>query len=149
MHSLKLAPDFNLAGVVGDCRRKIACLTAGPITTSRLAYQRSMPLRPLGWIPRSRAPSSISPAAMAADAHTSAGYPSAAITVCDLDRPAVDFAAATFAAHEFTPSPSSVTCNSKGRLTYLVGSLLTDLPDITRQFLDFAARHLGPLRASS
>ncbi|MBL6082071.1 methyltransferase domain-containing protein [Belnapia sp. T18] len=75
-----------------------------------------------------------------------ARYPDAAITVCDLDRSGVDFAAATFGARGIYSKPDfqALQLGSTFDLIW-VGSLLTHLPEHqTRQFLDFAARHMGP-----
>ena len=75
-----------------------------------------------------------------------ARYPEAAITVCDLDRPGVDFAAATFGARGVYSEPNFRDLYLGGTFDLIwVGSLLTHLPEHqTRQFLDFAARHMGP-----
>ncbi|WP_458095237.1 glycosyltransferase [Roseomonas sp. WA12] len=75
-----------------------------------------------------------------------ARYPDAAITVCDLDRPGVDFAAATFDARGVYSEPNFRDLHLGGPFDLIwVGSLLTHLPEHqTRQFLDFAARHMGP-----
>lgn len=75
-----------------------------------------------------------------------ARYPTAALTVCDLDHAAVDFAAATFDARGVYSTPNFRDLQLEGRFDLIwVGSLLTHLPEHqTRQFLDFAARHMGP-----
>ncbi len=75
-----------------------------------------------------------------------ARYPAAEITVCDLDRPAVDFAAATFDARGVYSTPDFRDLRIDGPFDLIwVGSLLTHLPEHqTRQFLDFAARHMAP-----
>jgi SAM-dependent methyltransferase len=75
-----------------------------------------------------------------------ARYPDAAMTVCDLDRPGVDFAAATFGAQGVYSVPNFRDLQLDGSFDLIwVGSLLTHLPEHqTRQFLDFAARHMGP-----
>jgi len=75
-----------------------------------------------------------------------ARYPDAAITVCDLDRAGVDFAAATFGARGVYSEPNFRDLELGGTFDLIwVGSLLTHLPEHqTRQFLDFAARHMGP-----
>ena len=75
-----------------------------------------------------------------------ARYPAAAITACDLDHPAVDFAAATFAAQPAYSQPNFRDLQLNGPFDLIwVGSLLTHLPEHqTRQFLDFALRHMGP-----
>ncbi len=75
-----------------------------------------------------------------------ARYPSADITVCDLDRPGVDFTAACFGARGVY-SQQDFRDLQLGAVFDLVwvGSLLTHLPEHqTRQFLDFAVRHMGP-----
>lgn len=75
-----------------------------------------------------------------------AQYPAAAITVCDLDRAGVDFASATFRARGVYSKPNFRDLQLDGPFDLIwVGSLLTHLPEHqTRQFLDFAARHMGP-----
>jgi SAM-dependent methyltransferase len=75
-----------------------------------------------------------------------ARYPGAAITVCDIDRAAVDFAAATFGARGAYSTPDFRDLQFEGPFDLIwVGSLLTHLPEHrTRQFLDFATRHMGP-----
>jgi len=75
-----------------------------------------------------------------------ARYPDAAITVCDLDRSGVDFAAATFGARGVYSEPNFRDLELGETFDLIwVGSLLTHLPEHqTRQFLDFAARHMGP-----
>ena len=75
-----------------------------------------------------------------------ARYPDAAITVSDLDRPGVDFAAATFGAKGVYSKPDFRDLRFEGPFDLIwVGSLLTHLPEHqTRRFLDFAARHMGP-----
>ena len=75
-----------------------------------------------------------------------ARFPAAEITVCDLDRPGVDFASARFAARGVY-SRVNFRDLELGAVFGLiwVGSLVTHLPEHqTRQFLDFAARHMGP-----
>lgn len=75
-----------------------------------------------------------------------ARYPNATITACDLDRPAVDFTAKTFGAQAAYSEPNfrALQLDSQFDLIW-VGSLLTHLPEHqTRQFLDFAVRHMGP-----
>jgi SAM-dependent methyltransferase len=75
-----------------------------------------------------------------------ARYPTASITVCDLDRPAVDFAAQVFDARPIYSEPNFRDLHLGGPFDLIwVGSLLTHLPEHqTRQFLDFAVRHMGP-----
>ena len=75
-----------------------------------------------------------------------ARYPAAALTVCDLDHAAVDFTTATFGARGVYSTPHFRDLQLEGRFDLIwVGSLLTHLPEHqTRQFLDFAARHMGP-----
>jgi SAM-dependent methyltransferase len=75
-----------------------------------------------------------------------ARYPGAAITVCDLDREGVDFAAAAFGARGVYSTPNFRDLQLNGTFDLIwVGSLLTHLPEHqTRQFFDFAARHMGP-----
>ncbi|WP_338665120.1 class I SAM-dependent methyltransferase [Pararoseomonas sp. SCSIO 73927] len=74
-----------------------------------------------------------------------ARYPRAMITVCDLDRAGVDFAAATFGARGVYSEPNFRDLNFGQTFDLIwVGSLLTHLPEHqTRQFLDFALRHMG------
>ena len=73
-------------------------------------------------------------------------YPLASITACDLDRAGVDFAAATFDARGVYSEPNFRDLNFGQTFDLIwVGSLLTHLPEHqTRQFFDFAARHMGP-----
>jgi SAM-dependent methyltransferase len=73
-------------------------------------------------------------------------YPAASMTVCDLDRAAVDFTAATFRARGVYSTPNFRDLRLDGPFDLIwVGSLLTHLPEHqTRQFLDFAVRHMGP-----
>ncbi len=75
-----------------------------------------------------------------------ARYPHAQITVCDLDRAAVDFTAATFSAEGVYSSQDFRHLNLSGQFDLIwVGSLLTHLPERqTRDFLDFAVRHMAP-----
>jgi SAM-dependent methyltransferase len=75
-----------------------------------------------------------------------ARYPAALITVCDLDRPAVDFAAQVFKAQGAYSEPHFRHLHLDGPFDLIwVGSLLTHLPEHqTRQFLDFAVRHMAP-----
>jgi SAM-dependent methyltransferase len=75
-----------------------------------------------------------------------ARYPTALITACDLDRPAVDFTANAFGAHAAYSEPNFRDLHLGGPFDLIwVGSLLTHLPEHqTRQFLDFAIRHMGP-----
>ncbi len=75
-----------------------------------------------------------------------ARYPAAAITACDLDRPAVDFTAATFLVRPSYSEPNFRDLRLETSFDLIwVGSLLTHLPEHqTRQFLDFAIRHMGP-----
>lgn len=75
-----------------------------------------------------------------------ARYPRAAITVCDLDRRGVEFAMTRFDAREAysTRNFRDLQLGASFDLIW-VGSLLTHLPEHqTRQFLDFAARHMAP-----
>jgi len=75
-----------------------------------------------------------------------ARYPSADITVCDLDRAGVDFTASCFGARGVYSEPDfrDLQLGTVFDLIW-VGSLLTHLPEHqTRQFLDFAVRHMGP-----
>lgn len=73
-----------------------------------------------------------------------ARYPSASITVCDLDRPGVDFTAARFDARGVYSRQDFRDLDLGGTFDLIwVGSLLTHLPEHqTRQFLDFAVRHM-------
>jgi SAM-dependent methyltransferase len=75
-----------------------------------------------------------------------ARYPQARITVCDLDRPGVDFAAQHFGARAVYSRADFHDLELRESYDLIwVGSLLTHLPEHqTRQFLDFAARHLAP-----
>ena len=75
-----------------------------------------------------------------------ARYPDAVITACDLDRPAVEFTAATFDAKPSYSAPDFRDLNFEGVFDLIwVGSLLTHLPEHqVRQFFDFAVRHMGP-----
>jgi SAM-dependent methyltransferase len=75
-----------------------------------------------------------------------ARYPTATLTVCDLDREGVDFAAAHFGARGIYSTPDFRDLHLDGPFDLIwVGSLLTHLPEHqTRQFLDFAVRHMGP-----
>ncbi len=75
-----------------------------------------------------------------------ARYPSAVITACDLDRLGVDFTAETFGARPAYSEPNFRHLQLSGPFDLIwVGSLLTHLPEHqTRQFLDFAVRHMGP-----
>ena len=75
-----------------------------------------------------------------------AQYPAAAITVCDLDQSGVNFVAATFRARGVYSKTNFRDLQLDGPFDLIwVGSLLTHLPEHqTRQFLDFAARHMGP-----
>ena len=75
-----------------------------------------------------------------------ARYPEAAITVCDFDQEGVDFSAAAFGARGVHCTPDFRDLKLGGTFDLIwVGSLLTRLPEHqTRQFLDFAARHMGP-----
>jgi SAM-dependent methyltransferase len=75
-----------------------------------------------------------------------ARYPTAKLTVCDLERAAVEFTAATFNARGIYSADDfrNLTIDDRFDLIW-VGSLLTHLPEHqTRKFLDFAARHMGP-----
>ena len=75
-----------------------------------------------------------------------ARYPSAEITVCDLDHLCVDFTAAHFSARGVYSKPNfgGLELGAVFDLIW-VGSLLTHLPEHqTRQFLDFAVRQMGP-----
>jgi len=75
-----------------------------------------------------------------------AQYPDAAITVCDLDRPGVDFAAAQFGARP-AYSVEELHTLALGETFDLVwvGSLLTHLHERqTRGFLRAMARHMAP-----
>jgi SAM-dependent methyltransferase len=73
-------------------------------------------------------------------------YPNAAITACDIDRPGVDFTAATFGVQGAYSVTNFRDLQLDGPFDLIwVGSLLTHLPEHqTRQFFDFAARHMGP-----
>lgn len=75
-----------------------------------------------------------------------ARYPEASITVCDLDRAGVDFSAAAFNAHGLYSKSEFRDLDLGSHFDLIwVGSLLTHLPEhLTRQFLDFAVRHMGP-----
>jgi SAM-dependent methyltransferase len=75
-----------------------------------------------------------------------ARYPEAAITVCDLDRPGVDFSAATFGARGVYSVNAFPDLALGGTFDLIwVGSLLTHFSEYqTRQFFDFALRHMGP-----
>ena len=74
-----------------------------------------------------------------------ARYPSAKITVCDLDRLCVDFTAAHFCARGVYSKPNFRELELGAVFDLIwVGSLLTHLPEHqTRQFLDFAVRQMG------
>jgi SAM-dependent methyltransferase len=147
MHALKLPPDFNLAGVVADLSAKDSMFDG------RSDHYLSVGLSALNaieaaWLdsPEPRAILDLPCGYGRVTRILRARYPSAAITVCDLDRPAVDFAAATFAAHGVYSKPNFRDLQLKGPFDLIwVGSLVTHLPEHqTRQFLDFAARHMGP-----
>lgn len=75
-----------------------------------------------------------------------ARYPEAAITVCDLDRSGVDFAAAQFRSRGVYSTEDFRVLDLSERYDLIwVGSLITHLSQQqTRRFLDFAARHLAP-----
>ncbi len=75
-----------------------------------------------------------------------AAYPDAALTVCDLDRAAVDFSQRAFEARGVYSAENFRDLHLGGTFDLIwVGSLLTHLPEHqTRQFLDFARRHMGP-----
>lgn len=75
-----------------------------------------------------------------------ARYPEASITVCDLDRSAVDFAASQFHARGVYSQEDFRGLNLGERFDLIwVGSLVTHLSEQqTRRFLDFAGRHLAP-----
>jgi len=75
-----------------------------------------------------------------------ARYPSADITVCDIDRASVDFTAACFGARGVYSVQDFRDLQLGASFDLIwVGSLLTHLPEHqTRQFLDFAVRHIGP-----
>jgi SAM-dependent methyltransferase len=75
-----------------------------------------------------------------------ARYPEAAITVCDLDRPGVDFSAAAFGAQGVYSVNAFPDLALGGTFDLIwVGSLLTHFSESqTRQFFDFALRHMGP-----
>ncbi len=75
-----------------------------------------------------------------------ARYPSADITVCDLDRAGVDFTSACFGARGAYSQQDFRDLQLRAVFDLIwVGSLLTHLPEHqTRQFLDFALRHMGP-----
>lgn len=75
-----------------------------------------------------------------------ARYPHARLTVCDLDRSGVDFAAAQFKARGAYSQEDfrAIDLGEQYDLIW-VGSLVTHLSEQqTRRFLDFAARHLAP-----
>ncbi len=75
-----------------------------------------------------------------------ATYPQAELTVCDLDHAAVDFSKRAFNARGVysTANFRDLHLGSTFDLIW-VGSLLTHLPEHqTRQFFDFALRHMGP-----
>ena len=74
-----------------------------------------------------------------------ARYPDAVITACDLDKEGVDFCARTFDAIGVVSKPEFRDLDLGREFDLIwVGSLLTHLPEIsTRQFLDFALRHMG------
>ena len=73
-------------------------------------------------------------------------YPSAQITACDLDRSGVEFAVQQFGALGVYSQEDFRTFSLADRYDLIwVGSLITHLSGRqTRQFLDFAARHLAP-----
>ncbi len=75
-----------------------------------------------------------------------ARYPNAAITACDIDRPGVDFTAATFGVQGAYSVTNFRDLHLDGPFDLIwVGSLLTHLPEHqARQFFDFAVRHMGP-----
>jgi len=75
-----------------------------------------------------------------------ARYPSADITVCDLDRAGVDFTAACFGARGVYSEQDFRDLQLGATFDLIwVGSLLTHLPEHqARQFLDFAVRHMTP-----
>ncbi len=75
-----------------------------------------------------------------------AKFPAAAITVCDIDRSGVDFAAAHFNACGVYAQEDFRALDLAGSYDLIwVGSLITHLSEQhTRRFLDFAARHLAP-----
>ena len=75
-----------------------------------------------------------------------ARYPDAALTLCDLDKAAVDFSSRAFGARGVYSTPNFRDLHLGGTFDLIwVGSLLTHLPEHqTRQFLDFAGRHMGP-----
>ena len=75
-----------------------------------------------------------------------ASYPDAALTVCDLDHAAVDFSKRAFGARGVYSTSDFRDLHLGGTFDLIwVGSLLTHLPEHqTRQFLDFAGRHMGP-----
>ncbi len=73
-------------------------------------------------------------------------YPDAAITVCDFDPSQVDLTASTFGATGVCAPPNFRDLQLGGSFDLIwAGSLLAHLPEHQiRQFLDFAARHMGP-----
>ncbi len=75
-----------------------------------------------------------------------ARYPEASITVCDLDRSAVDFAVSQFHARGVYSQEDFRSLNLGERFDLIwVGSLVTHLSEQqTRRFFDFAGRHLAP-----
>ncbi len=72
-------------------------------------------------------------------------YPASAITVCDIDRSAVDFAARHFDALGVYSQEDFRALDLAELYDMIwVGSLITHLPEQqTRRFFDFAARHLA------
>ena len=75
-----------------------------------------------------------------------ARFPDAAITVCDLDRGGVDFAAARFGARGVYSVEDFRELDLGEAFDLIwVGSLVTHLPELhTRRFLDCMARHMAP-----
>ena len=75
-----------------------------------------------------------------------ARYPEAAITVCDLDRPGVDFAAAQFSARPaYSVEDFAELALGESYDLVWVGSLVTHLTERrTRAFLAAMARHMRP-----
>jgi SAM-dependent methyltransferase len=73
-----------------------------------------------------------------------ARFAEASIVVCDLDRGAVDYAAATFGAQGIYSSQDLRELDVGGSFDLIwVGSLLTHLPKLqAARFLDFATRHM-------
>jgi trans-aconitate methyltransferase len=75
-----------------------------------------------------------------------ARYPASELTVCDQNRQAVDFGAVSFGANGVYATLNFRDLELGTRFDLIwAGALLTQLPEHqTRQFLDFAVRHMAP-----